>query len=505
MIGWWVATALAAPSLVDEGQVQGATEAFRGRRIALLVGPESYADPALPDLRYPDDDARALAGALADPARGGFDQVWSLTRGDDSTLAAVRVAMAQVQDAARSPNDTVVVYFSAHGSLGRVAGGKLAPFVMLHDSRVADLGHTALAQSEVLAWLDRLPSRRKVIIFATCHSGRGKSALSDDVGALVAGTKGGPVVPLSEVSEATVVIGVCAMIETAEESDQLGHDVYTWYLLDALSTGDADGDGAVTVTEAHEQARAGAYAFTGGRQRAWARADVLGEDPIVLSGRRSRTGAAVLGSYRPQLEGHRLRIDGQTKGVLPGQFVVESGQHRVEVIDPASDRVVARGTVDLSRGDRVEVERVVGRDIVRVAGGLGAEAFTAGSAASLVGSVEVDLPRLLPGEWELFATGSSSLRWPEPTLSGAVVVERPVSPGQVQLRLGAGLQAFLLQADGLVGPSLVPVPALSLTALPPGGPWARLSATGGWIWFTDRGEVHHGVFGQVQLRVGLRR
>ncbi len=475
----------------------------RGRRIALLVGPEAWDDPALPDLRYADDDARALAAALADPARGAFDQIWTLTTGPDTSLEGVREAMAQVSTSAVSAADTVVVYFSAHGSLARVAGGKLAPYLVLSDTRVHELARTGLAQSEVLDWLETLPSRRRVVIFATCHSGQGKSVLSDEVAALAMGTKGSAIVPLRAVSEATVVIGASALAETAQESDQLGHDVYTWYLLQALSAGDADGDGAVTVTEAHEFARSGAYQFTGGRQRAWARADVLGEDPIVLSGRRAREGAATVASYGARLDGHTLRVDGQDKGTFPGQFAVEPGQHRVEVIDPATGRPVLRGTADLSRGDRVDVERIVGRDSIRVAGGLGL--LSAGPATGVAGAVEVDLPRVLPGEWELVATGGSTLQWPEPTLHGSLVAEHPFFPGQVQLRGGLGLQAWLLQGPDLVAPSLVPVPTLSLTALPPGPFWARLAASGGWLWYADRGEVHHGYTVQASLMVGLRR
>ncbi|MBM4368221.1 MAG: caspase family protein, partial [Deltaproteobacteria bacterium] len=454
-------------------------------------------------LRHADDDARALAAALADPARGAFDQIWTLTTGPDTSLAGVRAAMDQVKDSAVSSADTVVVYFSSHGSLARVDGGRLAPYLVLSDTRVHDLARTGLAQSAVLDWLETLPSRRRAVIFATCHSGQGKSVLSDEVAALAMGTKGSTIVPLRAVSEATVVIGASAMSETAQESDQLGHDVYTWYFLQALATGDADGDGAVTVTEAHEAARSGAYQFTGGRQRAWARADVLGEDPIILSGRRARDGAATVASYGARLDGHTLRVDGVDKGVLPGQFAVEPGQHRVEVIDPASGRPVLRGTADLSRGDRVDVERIVGRDTMRVASGIGS--LSAGPVTGVSGAVEVDLPRALPGEWELVATGGSTLEWPTPTLHGSLVAERAFFPGQVQLRGGLGLQGWLLQAPGLVAPSLVPVPTLSLTVMPPGAFWARLGASGGWLWYADRGEVHHGYTAQASLVVGMRR
>lgn len=507
--------AFAGPRLVAPGDVDAerASALFRGRRLALIVGPEAFADPAFAALRYTDDDARAVAAALADPSRGRFDQIWTLTGPAAASRAGVRAAMDALAREATSPADTVVVYFSTHGTLARDGGGRLAQYLVLGDTRLADVAGTGLGQAEVLAWLDGLPSRRRVALFATCHSGQGKSALAPDVRAELASTKGAPIAPLREVSEATVVIGVCAMQETARESDALGHDVYTWFLLEALERGDADGDGAVTLTEAHEHARVGTYAYTGGAQRAWARAEVLGEDPIVLSGERRGAGAAVVASYRGALEGYRVRVDGQEKGALPGQVVLPPGPHRVELLPPAGDRVVARQRVDLPRGRRVDLEVLLGRDRVRVGGGLGAQGFGAGPESAPALAAEVHLPRLLGGDWELVGQGSATVRWPDTTLSGGLVAERPLAPGPLQLRVGGGLQGWLLQrqaiglldgeASSLLAPSLVPVPVVSVLWRPMGPAWARLAGSGTWLWYADGGEVHGGWTAQATLVVGM--
>lgn len=497
--------AIAAPRLVPTEQVEGATESFRGRRIALLIGPSAWADPAFPALRYADDDAIALAGALADPLRGHFDQLWTLTRPEDTTLAAVEATLRAVEAAARSPNDTIVVYVSTHGTLARDPSGRLAPWLVLSDTRLSQVTSTGLSQARLLEWLDGLPSRKRVAIFATCHAGQGKSVLSSEVRAQLASTKGAPIVPLREVSEATVVIGVCAMAETALESDTLGHDVYTWYLLDALAKGDTNDDGAVTLTEAHEFARQGAYTFTGGSQRAWAHAEVLGEDPIVLAGARSRTGAAQVGSYRDALDGYRINVDGVQKGVLPGEVTLESGPHRVELVSPHDGQVVARQRVNLDRGQRVDVEALLGRDRVRMAVGLGGAAFGIGPENGVIGTAEVDLPRALPGGWELVGLGGATFRWPDPTLTGSLIAEHPLFPGPVQLRVGAGLQAWLLQnqAAELVAPSLSPVPWVSVTHLPVGPVFSRLWISGGWLWYTDRGALHSGWTVQMGLNLGV--
>ena len=292
--------------------------------------------------------------------------------------------------------------------------------------------------------------------------------------------------------------------------------MYTAYFLEALGgetaagatlggkSGDANRDGAVTVTEAHEYARAGAFTFTGGAQRAWAQAEVLGEDPIVLAGKRVEPGAGIVASYRRALEGYGVRVDGQDKGVLPGQVVLDPGPHRVELVAPDRGRVVSRQRVKVAAGRRVDVETMLGRDRLRVGSGGGAVGFGVGPESGALLLAEAHLPRLAGGAWEIVGQGATTVRWPRPTLTGSVVLERPVAPGTVQLRAGAGLQGWLLQGEpALLAPSLSPIAVASLAWTPPGLAWARLAASGGPLWYTDAGRAHAGWTAQLTLAVGV--
>jgi hypothetical protein len=491
-------TAWAGPVLLPSASVDA--DALRavgsGQRFALLVGPEGFDDPTLAPLRYTGDDARALRDVLEDPERGHFDKVWTLTGHDASTTPAVRAAMQNLADAVSSPDDTVFVYFSTHGSLHRDARGRLQQFLVLPDTHLDALEETGLSHAEVLSWLDTLPSRRKVLMLATCHSGQGKSRLPETLMRELSSTKGAPPLPaLREVSEAVIIIGVCAWNETAQEAEGLGHDIYTWFFLEALSQGDLDGDGAVTVTEAHEHARDKTYAYTQGRQRPYARAEVLGADPIVLTGRRTQRSAATLGTYVASLDGYRVRVNGQLKGALPGLMTLDEGAHTVELLAPERDRVIARQRLKVDPGERVDVGDLVGKDLVRLGIGGGVQVFDQAAAGGPAGIVELHLPRWPGDRWELIAHGSGVVRWPHTTLQGGLVLEHILVPGAVQLRAGGGLQAFLLGAPGdppLLAPSLAPELVLSTAWLPRGPVWARLSTSGSYVWHTDAGDWHHG-------------
>ncbi len=505
-----VCAALAGPrelpiDAVDQREAQAL---FRGRRLALLVGPESFGDGGFPDLRYTADDAQALGEVLEDPERGDFDRVITLTAAEQSGRASVRAAMAELGSQTVSADDTVFVYFSTHGTLAQGDGGDFDQFLVLADTRLDDVRGSALPHAELLAWLESLPSRRKVLLLATCHAGQGKSVLSPDLQAALVGTKGlPPVPPLREVSEAVVVIGVCAWNEVARESEQLGHDIYTWFFLEALEQADLDGDGAVTVTEAHDHARTRTWDFTSGAQRAYARAEILGADPVILAGERRERGVGLLASYWEQLEGLQVVIDGLVKGELPGQVAIPPGAHRVELVEPERGRVVARRRLQVDQGERLDAGLLLKRDRVRLATGVGVSAFGGSVPTGPVGTAEIHLPRWPGHGWELVAHGSTMARWPRPVLEGGFTIERPLVHGTWQLRGGLDLRAFLLQDDlderwfrdeprpagqeELLAPSLAPMPALSLAWLPGYPAMARLELHGGYLWYTDSGSWNH--------------
>ena len=516
------ALASAGPRVISADAVDPheAEALFRGRRVALLVGPESFGSGGYADLRYAAQDVAALEEVLLDPGRGHFDDVVSLTAPADSSRAGVLAAMSALEQRVVSADDTVFVYFSTHGTLAQGSGDALDQYLVLADTRLDDVRGTGLAHDEVLSWLEGLPSKRKVLLLATCHSGQGKSVLSPDMSAAMDGTKGIPAVPsLREVSEAVVVIGVCAWNEVARESPQLGHDIYTHFFLEALEQGDLDGDGAVTVTEAHDHARGATWDFTGGTQRAYARAEITGADPVVLAGERSQQGQGMLASYQDSLAGLVVLIDGLVKGELPGQVVLPPGQHLVTLEDP-DGRVVARQRMSLSEGQRLDARKLLHQDHVRFATGFGFSTIADPMPSGPVGRAEIHIPRFPGWGWETILHGATMVRWPRPLLEGGITLEHPIRYGTWQLRGGLDLHAYLLQSDTdgrmffddpleegerhLLAPSLAPHPVLSLCWLPSYPAMARLSVSGGYLWYTDSGTWHHSYSANVSLVVGSR-
>jgi hypothetical protein len=339
--------------------------ALQPRRLALLVGINEFSDDRWPVLKHAVADARGLGELLTGPEKGRFDSVKILADPEGIRLDQVLAALDELKRQNTSSEDTVLVYFSTHGTLFRGPESKLARYLVTTDTRRKEIRKTALMVHDLLDRFDRLPSRRKVLVLAACHSGSGKSALPEQIDYELKGIKGAFFVrPLEEISQASMVLTACAWGETAREDDELGHDIYTHYFIEALTGEDADGDGAVTASEAHAHALARTYYYSKGRQRPQMESNVLGVDPIVLTGRRIYPADPVLFSFLPRMEGMRVKINGRDKGELPARLVLSPGSHRVQIVDggdEGSGVAVLDRIVEFRPGDRLAVETLIER------------------------------------------------------------------------------------------------------------------------------------------------
>src|SRR5499433_3287343 len=330
----------------------GITEA-PAQRHALLVGIDHFEDDHFTELHFAAADARALAAGLNE-----FDDVRTLVRPEETRRAAILEALADLEKRIRSPRDTVFLYFSTHGSLAQRPGGELERELVVGDTRLDLLRETGLSVDELIHRAEKLPSRRVAVVFATCHAGRGKSRIPDVLAQALAARKSPPRT-LEEVSEAVVVLSAAAFGDVAREDEALGHDVYTYFFIEALSAGDRDGDGAETISEAHDYARERTWRFTRGEQRPVVESSILGLDPIVLRGQRQRAGLPVIFSYERSAEGVGVRVSGEAKGVLPGGFAVPPGEQRLELVDSGTGGLLYLGNINLESGERMEVSRLI--------------------------------------------------------------------------------------------------------------------------------------------------
>jgi len=344
-------TALAADVKIPNRSVGNAPPKF----FLLSIGVSRYQNEFWPDLRWPREDATAVAKVFG--ADTGYDREVITLYDEAASKEAIAAALAKIRSAAR-PRDVVAVYVSAHGTLAIGASAALLPVIALSGSDPRRLQDTGLSQAVFTDWLVDVRAKKKLLIFATCHSGLGKSKLAPEVQEMLSGAKG-RIANLEDVSEGSLVLAASARGETAREDNRLGGDIYTRYLLEALTVYDRNGDGKVTALEAHDYAKEKTYRYTKGQQRPTAQAEFIGEADVVIFGRAKKPPGPVLEAYDQQFQGFELQVGNGPKGRLPLAFPLDKGANLVRIYPEGASRPLASYNVSASGGETIALQDVM--------------------------------------------------------------------------------------------------------------------------------------------------
>lgn len=237
--------------MVARGNERGPVTASGGTRHALIVGIDDYGKSGAPDvpppLSYAARDARAIAAMLT---QGGAAPVALLENGEATrarVLEALRALKAKVRD-----DDTVVIFFSGHGSMGPGRDARPHYYLLPHDVRLSDLASTGLEDNELEELIGQLPARQVVVILDACYSGGATGVIRPRGVTNRAG--GGAPAPRSliEASAGRVVMSASRPDQPALEDDQRG-GIFTSFLLEGLrGPADLNGDGVVDVLELYQ-------------------------------------------------------------------------------------------------------------------------------------------------------------------------------------------------------------------------------------------------------------
>jgi WD40 repeat protein/uncharacterized caspase-like protein len=216
---------------------------------ALLVGVNQYQDESFPNLDYSAMDCRELGIALSD-AIAEFPSRQVMIHHDFAaqlpTLAAIDQQLQQIAAAAK-PQDTVLIYFSGHGVIDYRTHQAV---LCLQDTRSEALLETGLRMQALLQRLETCPARQQLVWLDACHSGSLIMRGARDVGDSMMSAN--PTVQLVQVlrSRASQSRGFYALLSCDEgqrswEFPELGHGVFTYYLIQGLRGEAADSEGVI--------------------------------------------------------------------------------------------------------------------------------------------------------------------------------------------------------------------------------------------------------------------
>jgi len=209
-------------------------------KYALLIGIGEY-EEGLDSLQSPIANVSALAEVLADPERGGFDEVTPLINCDRSTLSET----IEMFFKGRDPKDLLLLFFSGHGVKNK---HRELYFAATNTRKIRKelLETSALAAAQVSRWIKDSAAESQVVILDCCFSGAfGDLQAMDDRSVDVEAQLG---------AEGRVVLTSTVSTSYGFEAKDSELSIYSYYLVEGLSSGaaDLDRDGYVNVGELHD-------------------------------------------------------------------------------------------------------------------------------------------------------------------------------------------------------------------------------------------------------------
>jgi WD40 repeat protein len=212
----------------------GATGEIRaGRLFVLAIGIDDYADTAL-SLRFAAADASAFADSLKAAAGSIFDDIVVKTLlNADATERRIGDVFAELERE-MDVNDKFVLFVAGHGY---TLDGTYYFVPQDFGTAVA-----AISQQRWQSWIDAIPAQASILIYDTCESGTLVGTTRDPSGSESAAFE------RLNYTTGRSIISAATGAQAAAEGYR-DHGLLTWVLLDALVSGDRNGDGLIDVSE----------------------------------------------------------------------------------------------------------------------------------------------------------------------------------------------------------------------------------------------------------------
>ncbi|AFZ38170.1 WD40 repeat-containing protein (plasmid) [Stanieria cyanosphaera PCC 7437] len=213
----------------------------------VLIGVTQYQDENIEDLKFCANDCRGLMEALK-IATQSFHGTEIIAHYDGAShspeLASIITSIQKFGDA--QAEDTVLFYFSGHGFLDRDNN----PILCVADTELADLAGTGLKLETVLDVLTECQAKHQVVWLDACQQKLNIQSNSNPNAQLLDALK-----EQAEQSQNFSAILSCDRHECSWEIPELGHGLFTYYLIQGLRGKAADPEGIIEVKELFKYVR----------------------------------------------------------------------------------------------------------------------------------------------------------------------------------------------------------------------------------------------------------
>ncbi len=224
---------------------------------AVIIGINQYQDQKIPDLMFARADAEGIFSVLTDPELGSIpSENVTLLLDEDATQCKIRSVIGTKIPQKTSEKDMVFIYYAGHGApvidpRSRSQDG-MEKYLIPTDAELDDLRATGISMDEIQKFFGWIESNKVLFFIDSCYSGEAggrtfqhklyqkRAALTNEFLDQLAG-------------EGRLVVTACDVNEVSLETPELGHGMFTHYLIEGLKgLADKDGDGLVTTDELYK-------------------------------------------------------------------------------------------------------------------------------------------------------------------------------------------------------------------------------------------------------------
>lgn len=244
-----------------------------GDLYAVVVGVSKYKDARIPALSVSDKDARSIAEFFKTQKNLFKDIHVSLLVNEDATREALETELYyKIRRAGK--DDTVIIFLSGHGTDDPKNPGEFFFLPFDANSEFVAVGGIHMNRQ----WfVDKLDSKRVLIIADACHAGgfagSGVKRLPPSLDKFMGQFKE---------SEGRVFITSSRADEYSKETPELGHSLFTHFLLEGLGGNAADKDGVVTLKSLYDYVYKMTKKASDGFQSPQMEGKLVGTFPVAL-------------------------------------------------------------------------------------------------------------------------------------------------------------------------------------------------------------------------------
>ena len=230
-------------------------EKEKGNIYIACIGIDKYKN--IPRLKYATADAQTMAEYLQKSLSVPEENVYVLLN-EQATLTNIKNTLGVKIRERAGKSDMVIIYFSGHGAPeadphspdNDGVNKYLLPIEVEKDALYA----TALPMDEVRNIFRRLISERVIFLADTCYSGAaGGRTLMPSGTQYRSVNQDNLLARLRDTGKGRVILTASQGSEVSQEKDELGHGVFTYYMLRGLDgKADRNGDNTITISELYE-------------------------------------------------------------------------------------------------------------------------------------------------------------------------------------------------------------------------------------------------------------